>query len=118
MCTEDMSTIEWTRMIISLNQQQYIVHQFIVKWAMSMVLSHTSRKPEPFHIFLTGGAGVGKSFLVRTIVQTVDRLLARNNQVQDTHGLVCTPTGAAAYNMTGPTVMLLSFSATTPHIQT
>jgi DNA replication protein DnaC len=32
-------------------------------------------KPPPFHIFLTGGAGVGKNHLVRTIVQTATRLL-------------------------------------------
>ncbi|WAR27348.1 LOW QUALITY PROTEIN: PIF1-like protein [Mya arenaria] len=76
---------DWKAMIISLNDTQYQLHQFLVAWANSMLLSPTGQKPNPFHIFLTGGAGVGKSFLVRTIVQTVKRLFQKDNQIDDVH---------------------------------
>lgn len=66
-----------------------------------MILSHQIQKPDPFHLFLTGGAGVRKSHLVRTIVQTVNILFAVNLHTVDTHVLVCAPTGAAAYNISG-----------------
>ena len=101
--TEDVTNDEWINMIMSLNSKQYQLHQYIVHWATAMALSHTGRKTKPFQIFLTGGAGVGKSFLVRTIVQTVKRLFSRNNQVNDGNVLVCAPTGAAAYNIAGHT---------------
>ena len=68
-----------------------------------MILTNRCQRPEPFYLFLTGGAGVGKSHLVRTKVQTVNRLFAVNIQEQDSHVLVCAPTGAAAYNISGVT---------------
>lgn len=69
-----------------------------------MLISHKTRRPDPFHLFLTGGAGMGKSHLVRAVVQTVNNLFCRGNQSQDLHVLVCAPTGAAAYNISGYTL--------------
>ena len=101
---EQMSGADWQGMILSLNSRQYEVHQYIVDWCTSLLLSHKSPRPDPFYLFLTGGAGVGKSHLVRTIVQTVSRMLSRNNQAQEKHILVTAPTGAAAYNISGHTL--------------
>ena len=98
--TENVSSDEWIKMIMSLNMKQWELHNFIVNWSTAMALSE---KPKPFHIFLTGGAGVGKSFLVRTIVQTVKHMFARNGEDKDGQVLVCAPTGAAAYNIAGHT---------------
>ena len=75
-------------MVLSLNNKQYQFHQFLVDWATKMVLSRFVQKPDPFYLFLTGGAGVGKSHLVRTIVRTVNKLFAVNLQADDTHVLV------------------------------
>jgi ATP-dependent DNA helicase PIF1 len=102
--TEKMSNSEWYEHIYSLNDAQSKFHQFIVRWCSEMILSHVSVPPQPFHIFLTGGAGVGKSYLLRAIVQTANRLLQRNNQVDEARVLVCAPTGAAAYNVSGYTI--------------
>lgn len=99
MLSEEMSTSEWIECILSLNQKQYSLHQCIVEWASKMTLSHRIPKPDPFCLFLTGGAGVCKSHLVRTIVQTVIRIFAINNQGNENHVLVCAPTGVAAYNI-------------------
>jgi len=42
--------------------------------AIKMSMTYKTRqRPEPFHLFLSGGAGVGKSHLVQTIVQTANR---------------------------------------------
>ncbi|XP_071480520.1 uncharacterized protein [Diadema antillarum] len=98
--TEVVSQDEWIKMIMSLNPKQYELHNFIVNWSSAVALS---RKEKPFHIFLTGGAGVGKSFLVRTIVQTIKRMFTRSGKDRDGHILVCAPTGAAAYNIAGHT---------------
>lgn len=88
---------------MSLNQKQYSLHHCIVEWASKMTLSHRIQKPDPFYLFLSGGAGVGKSHLVRTIVQTVNIIFAINNQGNENHVLVCALTGAAAYNISGYT---------------
>lgn len=101
---ERMTKFEWYNHLLSLNTLQSQVHDFIVHWCTKMLLSHKCRTPDPFHIFLTGGAGVGKSHLVRAIVQTINHFFQRNNQVQDMHVMVCAPTGAAAYNISGYTL--------------
>ena len=69
-----------------------------------MIVSHKQPKPQSFQLFLTGGAGCGKSHLVRAIVQTTTRMLSRDHQHNDQHVLVCAPTGSAAYQISGHTL--------------
>ena len=42
-----------------------------MKWAMKYMLHKENNdiEPDPFHIFLNGGAGVGKTFLVNVIIE-------------------------------------------------
>ena len=102
--TEKMTSQEYNDLVLSLNDLQSDVHSYILDWCTKMVLTHQIEKPPAFHIFLTGGAGVGKSHLVRAIVQTATRMFTRNNQIDSRHVLVCAPTGTAAYNVSGYTI--------------
>ena len=49
------------------------------------------------HLFITGGGGVGKSYLLKGIVETLRNF--QNKQV-----MVCAPTGVAARNVDGVTI--------------
>lgn len=70
--TERITNSEWCNHLLSLNAKQSRVHEFIVQWFTEMLLSHKCGQPDPYQILLTGGAGVGKSHLVRAIVQTIN----------------------------------------------
>ena len=54
-----------------LNERQLLLFNFIMKYAIKYILSERNNKPtpDPFYIFLSGGAGVGKSFLVNLITE-------------------------------------------------
>ena len=54
---EQMSTSDWLEMVISLNEKQYFLHQYIVEWCWNKKLNDNYT---PFHIFLTGGGGGGE----------------------------------------------------------
>ena len=64
----------------------------------------TSRRPEPLHIFISGGVGTGKSHLIRTIVQTATHLLSVGQGEDDIIVMVFAFTGVAAFNIEGHTI--------------
>ena len=56
--------------------------------------------PDAFHVFLSGGAGVGKSFLVKTVTEYLTRILKHHNQRLDQPSILVTAsTGKAATNI-------------------
>jgi hypothetical protein len=60
----------------------------------------------PFHYFLSGGAGVGKSHVVTAIVQSYMRYHGKIPQINPDHYcvIVAAPTGKAAFNVFGMTL--------------
>lgn len=61
-----------------------------------------SEKQLPFHIFITGGAGVGKTFMTRLLIAYIQLYQAKifnSNPV-----IICAPTGTAANNIGGRTI--------------
>ena len=58
------------------------------------------------HLFITGGAGVGKSVLLTAIYQSLHRMLCSVEGDNPEHCkiLICAPTGTAAHNVHGNTL--------------
>ena len=62
------------------------------------------KKVKSFHMFITGGAGVGKSHLIKTIVLSLNKVLEYKSGAADKpKSLLLAPTGFAAININGTT---------------
>ena len=63
------------------------------------------KKVKPFHIFLTGGGGVGKSHLIKTIYMSINKVLMyKGGNPEKPRILLLAPTGVAAVNIDGTTI--------------
>lgn len=82
----------------SLNRKQ---HKIVMD-----ILHRLKTDQTPFHIFMTGGAGVGKSHVITAIVQSYIRHCNRLPGIppEDPNVIVCAPTGKAAFNVFGMTL--------------
>ena len=91
--------------IRSLNVKQRQVFDVIQKWARDYVENLSSKHVtyiKPFHIFLTGGAGVGESHLIKTIFMSLSKLLSfKGGDPEKPRILILAPTGVAAVNIDG-----------------
>ena len=91
-----------------LNESQRELFNYIMKWAMKYKLHNDNDElePDPFHIFLTGGAGVGKSFLLKVIAEYLRKTLVFPGQNSDEQPSIAitASTGKAACNVEGTTV--------------
>ncbi|XP_038063129.1 uncharacterized protein LOC119733831 [Patiria miniata] len=86
----------------SLNEQQRNVFNKIRDWCLQKV---NGESPEPFHVFLTGGAGTGKSHLIKCVYYEATRLFSKMNHNPDNVSVLITaPTGVAAFNINGSTI--------------
>ncbi|XP_043953976.1 uncharacterized protein LOC122820538 [Gambusia affinis] len=93
---------EGLALIRSLNEKQFSVFYQIRQWCLAKV---NGKNPEPLHIFITGGAGTGKSHLIKAIEYESKRLLSTVCQSPDnTCVLLTAPTGIAAYNLEATTI--------------
>ena len=65
-----------------LNEGQQHLFNFVMQYALHCKLAETNNKspPKPFQIFLSGGAGVGKSFLIKAISEYLKLVLRYPNQ--------------------------------------
>ena len=91
---------ELRRGIIKLNPEQRVVFDEIMERLFSDdIIEH------PFYNFLAGEAGVGKSFLVRVLIQAIQYLKVRSGMDLD-KPLVLTmaPTATAAFIIGGKTI--------------
>ncbi len=89
----------YLQMVRSLNEKQFQIYTHI--------LQHISREnSQPLQLFITGGAGVGKSMVLRCIYQGLLRLLAKKEgqNPEAPRIIIAAPTGKAAYLVEGNTI--------------
>lgn len=69
-------------------------------------INHFQTSDEPFYIFISGGAGVGKILLIKAIYQSLMRDFNSIPGINpdDTKILLCAPTGKAAFGIEGLTL--------------
>ena len=92
----------------SLNYRQRCAYDTVLTWCRTKVMSLNTKQPkeiEPLYIFITGGAGTGKSHLIRSIFHTAVKTFRRgpaNPEIPSV--LLMAPTGVAAVNISGTTI--------------
>ena len=89
---------EYLTLLRSLNLRQREFFNHIVHWIKC--------KDEPVYAFLTGGAGVGKSVVIRALYQTMYRILNLKDgeNPDDKRILLCAYMGFTAFNISGQTI--------------
>ena len=95
---------DYRQLVQSLNFQERAAFQHILNWAIKQT-RHSTRIVEPEYLFITGGAGTGKSHLISAIFNMVNSELRQAGEDPTKPKiLLMAPTGTAAFNIGGLTV--------------
>ncbi|KAE8291448.1 ATP-dependent DNA helicase PIF1 [Larimichthys crocea] len=95
------------KMYQSLNETQASIFYSVRDWCLKRVWGHNL---EPFYYFLSGGAGCGKSHVIKCIYQEATRILRELPRFRDQADmsqpavLLNAFTGTAAFNISGKTL--------------
>ena len=92
----------------SLNEKQRFAYNIALSWCRNTMKNLNCLKPEkvdPINLFVTGGAGAGKSHLIKAIYHTAVKTFRYGtvNPDRPTVALMA-PTGVAAININGTTI--------------
>ena len=89
---------QYLQLLRSLNSKQRHFYNHVIHWIKT--------KDEPLYAFLSGGAGVGKSVVIKALYQTLYRFLnlKEGEKSDEIRILLCAFTGKAAYNINGCTI--------------
>ena len=90
-----------------LNEQQRSIVMFHRDWCKKAILALKEGKPvEPYHVFLSGAGGVGKSHVIKLVHSDTLKLLKLSGAFEpdDVIALLTAPTGVAAFNINGMTL--------------
>lgn len=86
----------------TLNIKQKQVFYKVRDWCIK---KKNGQHPDPFHVFITGGAGTGKSHVIKCIFYEATRLMAQIcDNPDDQTVLLTAPAGTAAFNINGLTI--------------
>jgi hypothetical protein len=101
-----LSDNEYLSLVRSLNDQQRLIFMKVYDWCFRKVTCvSTGHEPDQIITFITGGAGTGKSHLIRALYQMITKML--QSQAENPEEIVClltAPTGTAARNIHGQTI--------------
>ena len=89
-----------------LNFQQFELFQIVLDWCTdyTQFKSHYHKK-DPLYMFTSGGAGTGKSHVIKVLYQMVHCTLRQEGEAPDYPKiLLLAPTGVAAFNKDGLTI--------------
>ena len=104
-----------TTMLRGLNKEQRQLFNHVHNWTKRKIQDNTAK---PLHIFLTGGAGTGKSQVIKCITHESRKLFTRiAESPDDITVLLVAFTGTAAFNINGQTIhsALNIFSTSLPY---
>ena len=78
--------------MFSKNESQQHLFNFTMHYAVNFKLAEKNNElpPKPFRIFLSGGAGVGKSLLIKAITEYLKWVLRYQNQNLDQPSVLVT----------------------------
>ena len=81
---------------------------FVHKWSRDFIKSlgcKIHQNVKLFYVFITGGAGVGKSHMIKTIYMSLSKVLMyKGGELDKPRILLLAPTGVAAININGTTI--------------
>ena len=93
-------------MVRSLNEQQRLAFDTVLTWCRSVTKSpSTHEQVHSLQLFITGGAGAGKSHLIKTLYHTAVNTFRQISQNPEKPSvLLLAPTGIAAINIKSTTI--------------
>ena len=104
---ELLTTHEYNKCMRQLNAEQKTMVMYHRKWCKETVIALKQNKPvKPYHVFLSGSGGVGKSYVVKMLHMYTMKLFQYSQQIkpEDVPILLTAATGVAAHNISRITV--------------
>lgn len=101
LCSVELLGESMRSQLQTMNSKQRQIFYYVRQWCSD---EQQNKQPNPFYLFVNGGAGVGKSHLIKCIYNEASKLLRNGESPLDTTVLLTAPTGTAAFNIGGYTL--------------